>query len=319
MDDPRDIEVNRGKRRSGESKMTSMVPGEAGDGVFTIEGDDPPRLPLVFTSPHSGCDYQESFLARARLDLLTLRQSEDAFVDQLFAGVPARGAVLLKATFPRVFVDPNREPYELDSAMFRVPLPEYVNTTSARVAAGLGTVPRIVATGDEIYGDKLEFGEVAHRIERFYFPFHRALERILERTFSRFGCYLLIDCHSMPSVAAAFEADAGSWRADFVLGDCFGTACAPQVTNRVEDLLRGLGYSVRRNVPYAGGHITRFYSRPALGRHTLQIEINRGLYMDERQVRPNGGFATLSGHIERLTESLSLLDPAVLAPVGAAP
>jgi N-formylglutamate amidohydrolase len=276
---------------------------------------DPVRSAVVLTSPHSGRDYADELVASARLGLATLRQSEDAFVDDLFALAPRHGMPLLAARFPRVFIDVNREPYELDPGMFAAPLPGYVNTTSPRVAAGLGTIPRIVATGEEIYATPLDFAEASQRLREYYFPFHAALQGLLRRTYRTFAGYLLVDCHSMPSVAASFEADAGLRRADFVLGDCFGTACAPAITEFVEAFLRARGYSVRRNIPYAGGHITRANGKPSEGRHAIQIEVNRALYLDERRVEPHSGFARLAAHLGELVAALGELDRAVLAPL----
>lgn len=298
----------------GESGGRSSTAADAAPKPFTLLDADGVAGPVVFTSPHSGRDYADAFLARARLDLLTLRQSEDAFVDHLLASAPRHGAPLLAARFPRVFVDANREAYELDPAMFGEDLPEYVNTASPRVAAGLGTIPRVVATGEEIYDGALDFAEASRRLRDYYFPFHAALQGLLRRAYRDFGGYLLVDCHSMPSVAAAFEADAGLRRADFVLGDCFGTSCAPAITDRVEALLKARGYTVRRNVPYAGGHITSAKGRPAEGKHAIQIEINRGLYLDERRVEPHGGFARLAAHLAELVAALAGIDRALLAP-----
>lgn len=304
-------------RRQGPDCGGEATPsGADAPAAFTLIDAESAPGPVVFTSPHSGRDYAACFLARARLELLTLRQSEDAFVDRLFAAAPRCGAPLLTALFPRVFVDANREAYELDPAMFCEPLPSYVNSTSPRVASGLGTIPRIVATGEEIYDSALEFAEASQRLRDYYFPFHAALQGLLRRAYKAFGGYLLVDCHSMPSVAAAFEADAGSRRADFVLGDCFGSACAPAITDAVEALLKAKGYSVRRNIPYAGGHITRAQGRPREGRHAIQIEINRGLYLDERRIEPHGGFPRLAAHVSDLVAALAQIDLGVLAPTG---
>jgi N-formylglutamate amidohydrolase len=269
-------------------------------------------VPLVFASPHSGTDYSASFIAASRLDAVALRRSEDAFVDQIFAAAPEFGAPLLKATFPRAYVDPNREPFELDAAMFDTPLPSYVNTTSPRVAAGLGTIAKVVTSGEEIYRGKLRFDEVRRRIETLYYPYHAALQRLLERTRQSFGVCLLIDCHSMPSIGGPMDADPGLKRFDAVLGDRFGTSCAPTVTETAERLLRGLGYSVGRNVPYAGGYCTDHYGKPRTGMHALQIEINRALYMDEEKVAPAPGLAEVKSKIRELIQGLASLDARVL-------
>ena len=216
---------------------------------------------------------------------MTLRRSEDAFVDEIYAAAPNHGAPLLRALFPRAFVDPNRESYELDPAMFADPLPDYVNTKSPRVAAGLGTIARLVASGEEIYRHKLRFLDARHRIDAYYRPYHAALRRLLDETRWRFGACLLIDCHSMPSVGGPMDADAGSTRVDFILGDRHGTSCTPAVTDFAERAIESLGYVVARNDPYAGGFTTRHYGQPREAVHALQIEINRSLYMDERTIR----------------------------------
>jgi len=240
--------------------------------------------PLVFASPHSGAAYPESFVSRSRLSALALRRSEDSFVDEIFGDAPAQGAPLLRALYPRAFVDPNREPYELDPEMFADALPSWVNVRSPRVRGGLGTIARVVASGAEIYREKLSFAEAERRIAACYRPYHDALADLVTATRDRFGHGLLIDCHSMPSVGGPMDADSGRKRADFILGDRHGTSCAPVITDRVEEVLIGLGYEVARNSPYAGGFTTVHYGRPAAGIHALQIEINRRLYMDEERI-----------------------------------
>jgi N-formylglutamate amidohydrolase len=272
---------------------------------------EPPEqsIPLVFASPHSGQEYPPQFVAASRLRPLLLRRSEDAFVDRIFAAAPSRGAPLLRAHFPRVYIDPNREPFELDPAMFDAPLPDYVNASSPRVAAGLGTIARVVANGEEVYRGKLSFEEVRQRIDAHYFPYHRALRNLLAATRERFGCYLLVDCHSMPSVGGPMDADPGLKRLDIVLGDCYGTACAPAVTELAERTLRGLGFTVRRNLPYAGGYTTRHYGKPREGLHALQIEVNRALYMDEQSIAPTSGLQSVIAAIATLIGALSALGP----------
>ncbi|TVR97852.1 MAG: N-formylglutamate amidohydrolase [Rhodospirillales bacterium] len=269
-------------------------------------------LPLVFASPHSGIRYPPSFIAASRLDPVTLRQSEDAFIDELFADVVSHGVPLLKANFPRAYVDPNREPYELDPAMFDTPLPAYVNISSPRVQAGLGTVARVVTSGEEIYRAKLSFAEVRQRIDRLYFPYHAALARLIDGTRERFGVCLLIDCHSMPSVGGPMDADPGLRRVDTVLGDRFGTSCAPAVTDAAEAALLQLGFSVCRNVPYAGGFTTKHYGQPRKRVHALQIELNRALYMDEKTITPTAGLAVVRAKMRGLIESFARLDLDVL-------
>lgn len=250
-------------------------------------------VPFVFASPHSGANYPDAFVAASRLDPVSLRRSEDSFVDEFFIAAPTFGAPLLRALFPRAFVDPNREPYELDPEMFEGALPDYVNTTSPRVAGGLGTVARVVTTGAEIYRDKLDFAEAVHRVETYYRPYHQALERLIGDTRKSFGACILIDCHSMPSVGGPMDRDPGAPRVDFVLGDRHGSSCSPELLLRVERLFEKNGFVVARNAPYAGGFTTAHYGRPADGVHALQIEINRALYMDEAKVEQLADFARL--------------------------
>jgi N-formylglutamate amidohydrolase len=272
------------------------------------------RLPLVLASPHSGDVYPKSFLAESQLDVLSLRRSEDSFVDRLFAPSVALGIPLLQARFPRVYVDVNREPYELDPAMFEDNLPDYVNTRSPRAASGLGTVPRVGANGRRIFAQKLRFAAAAHRIETLYRPYHRALERLIAATRRQFGVCLLIDCHSMPSVGGPTDRDSGYRRSDVVLGDCHGSACAPLLVERAEHALRSLSWSVARNDPYAGGFTTHHYGRPADGVHALQIELNRSLYLNERTIEPIADFAMVA---TRLTEFIRELAGADLSSLAA--
>lgn len=257
------------------------------------------RAPVVFASPHSGRDYSANFLAITRLDPVNLRRSEDCFVDELFDAAPELGAPLVAATFPRAYCDPNREPWELDPGMFDEPLPNWVNTTSARVGAGLGTIARIVATGEPIYRTKLRFAEAEERVRLCWQPFHDRLHETIETTRRQFGACLLIDCHSMPGSSMAPKVPA-----DFVIGDAHGTTCAPKIARTVERVLSGMGYLVRRNDPYAGGYITRHYGRPREGVHVLQLEINRGLYMDELRIERLPRFDALRRDMTALIAAL---------------
>ena len=258
-------------------------------------------VPVIFASPHSGRAYPSDFLAAARLDPLNLRRSEDGFVDELFSAAPDCGAPLLAATFPRAFCDANREPWELDPAMFADPLPSWVNTTSARVGAGLGTIARIVASGETIYRGKLSFAEAERRVRLFWRPFHETLEALIAGTRAMFGGCLLVDCHSMPSHGGARTAG----KADFVLGDAHGTTCNPLLTSFIEQKLTALGYIVRRNDPYAGGYITRHYGRPREHVNVVQLEIARELYMDELRIERLPRFPTVQQDITMLIKALT--------------
>lgn len=273
--------------------------------VLTVREPVERLVPLVFSSPHSGRDYPAEFIAASRLDPDTLRRSEDSFVEELFACAPDYGAPLLAACFPRAFCDVNREPYELDPAMFAGPLPQYANTRSPRVAAGLGTIARVVASGADIYDGKLPVAEMERRINGYYRPYHQRLSELLEATRLQFGWHVLIDCHSMPSIGGPMERDVGLSRVDVVLGDCFGASCAAVITATVEETLRSRGYRVVRNTPYAGGYTTRHYGQPRRGSHVLQIEINRALYMDEARHLKLPGFAQLAVDLEGVVAALA--------------
>ena len=272
-------------------------------------------LPLVLSSPHSGSHYSAEFLASSRLDPHMLRRSEDSFVDELFGEAPRLGAPLLRALFPRAYVDPNREPYELDPFMFEDVLPDYANTRSPRVAAGLGTIPKIVASGADIYRKKLTFSDVLARLRHHYWPYHAALAQLIEATRARFGYCLLIDCHSMPS--AGKNGDAGrAARVDVVLGDCHGAACAAAVSETAARTLKSLGYVIARNRPYAGGHVTHHYGAPKEGVHALQIELNRALYMDEHRIRRADNMSRVARDMEHLLTALAAIDEWTLRPDG---
>jgi N-formylglutamate amidohydrolase len=273
------------------------------------------RGPVVFNSPHSGRIYPPAFLNVARLDLATLRRSEDSFVDELFAGVVRRGHPLMRAHFPRCYVDVNREPYELDPRMFDGRLPSFANTRSMRVAGGLGTVARVVGEAQEIYRERLPVGEALRRIEGLYKPYHRALRRLMTQVHRDFGAAVLVDCHSMPSATGAKD---DRPRADIVIGDRYGTSCIDAVADTMEETLRGLGYSVNRNKPYAGGFITEHYGNPASGLHSVQLEVNRALYMDEHRFERGAAFARLAADLVTMADRLAEVPIEELRPYRAA-
>ncbi|HWT30811.1 MAG TPA: N-formylglutamate amidohydrolase [Propylenella sp.] len=259
-------------------------------------------VPFVFNSPHSGRYYPAEFLAATCLDKQGIRRSEDFLVDLLFAPVVRLGSPLMSAVYPRAYLDVNREPYELDPKMFAGRLPSFANIRSLRVAGGLGTIPRVVSDTANIYRGPLSVDEALGRIERIYRPYHDTLRRLLAQTHAAFGLAVLIDCHSMPSNIRG--SGSNRVRPDFVLGDRFGASCMPELTETAAATLDQLGYTVCRNKPYAGGFITEHYGRPARGLHALQIEINRGLYMDEHRLEPHDGFEQLRADLARLAESL---------------
>ena len=250
---------------------------------------------FVFNSPHSGRIYPELFLSMSRLDRLSIRRSEDHYVDELFAGVVQMGAPLLAAHFPRAWLDVNREPYELDPRMFDGPLPAFANIGSMRVAGGLGTIPRLVAENMDIYRGRMSVEEGLSRIEGVYRPYHANLRRLIAQTHVQFGKAILIDCHSMP---ANVRVASGTRRPDIIIGDRYGASAAHDLSRAAVSFLSGLGYHVVRNKPYAGGFITEHYGRPGRGLHALQIEINRGLYVDETSLEKTSGFDLLKADLE---------------------
>ncbi|MFZ1107310.1 MAG: N-formylglutamate amidohydrolase [Rhodomicrobium sp.] len=266
---------------------------------FAICGAHSQRAPVVFNSPHSGRVYPSVFISSSRLSAQALRKSEDAYVDELLSSAPAHGAALMQAHFPRAYIDINREPYELDPVLFNGRLPDFVNSQSLRAVGGLGTIARIVNDKEEIYHGPLTLETAFVRIERLYKPYHAALKELVDATRARFGAAFLLDCHSMPSQ----QADRGSWP-DFVLGDRFGASCAPEITRLVQASLKSLGYRVALNKPYAGGYITEHYGKPDQGVHALQIEVDRGLYMNEETFEKAPGFSSLRWDIERLIAML---------------
>jgi len=239
---------------------------------FNLTSPSQTTVPFVFNSPHSGRHYTPHFLKQSQLSPLTLRMSEDALVDQLFQFVPDLGAPLLAANFPRAFVDLNREPFELDPKLFKGPLPSNANQKSARVAAGLGTIARVVGQGFEIYRAPLSIEEALWRIAHYYLPYHAQLRDLLDTQLANFKTAILIDCHSMPSRQNQLN---HTPIPDIIIGDRFGTSANQDLVCHLIQLLKDQGISVKRNEPYAGGYITEHYGQPSKGIHAIQVEINR--------------------------------------------
>lgn len=268
--------------------------------------------PFVFASPHSGRRYPASFLKDSVLDLDTLRRSEDSYVDLLFDTVPGLGAPILKALFPRSFVDVNRDRGELDPLMFAAAPTRASASRSNRVLAGFGVIPRLAADGLAIYRRKLPLALSEQRLSDYYDPYHASLKSLVDEATDRFGCAIIIDCHSMPS-RNAFNRQAGSKiDVDFVLGDRYGAACSPALMSLVQGLLTEAGYSVSQNSPYAGGYVTQHYGQPDCGVHVLQIEINRRLYLDESRITRTAGFGALRAALASMIGELMKIDPGAL-------
>ena len=278
---------------------SSLAPPETSEPPFVLVEPLRRKSPLLLASPHSGRRYPRALLDHAKASMQALRRAEDAYVDALFAQAPQAGAPLLCATVARAYVDLNRDPTELDPAMFEgclAPLP--LRLKSPRVQAGLGVIPRLAGDGGEIYGAKLCASEAGRRLNAVHAPYHAALSAQMEENFALFGCAVLLDCHSMPSCAR------GPFAPDVVLGDRFGAAADPEVISRTEQALKRLGYKVARNTPFAGGYGAEQYGRPARNWHALQIELSRGLYLNERTLEPNGAFDQVRRDMHRLVECL---------------
>ncbi len=265
--------------------------------------------PAVFSSPHSGSRYPADFLATAALDAMTIRSSEDAFVDDLFSFAPQHGAPLIAAHLPRAYVDLNRAPDELDPALIAGAQRHGANP---RVSAGLGVIPRVVAEGRPIRSGKISQREALKRLRVAYHPYHDELESLLARQRNAFGTAVLFDCHSMPHDALASAPRVRGKRPDIILGDRFGAACARWVIDAATCLFTDAGFVVARNAPFAGGYITQHYGRPSRGVHALQIEVDRRLYMDERAMTRRPDFADIAQRLEPVIAGLAHLGGAAM-------
>jgi N-formylglutamate amidohydrolase len=260
-------------------------------------------IPFVYNSPHSGRCYPVSFLESSRLNAYEIRRSEDHFVDELFSSATDIGAPLLKANFPRAYLDVNREPYELDQRMFDGALPSYANIGSMRVAGGLGTVPRIVAENMDIYAHRLPVDEGLARIERIYKPYHACLRKLVSRTHANFGMAVLIDCHSMPG---NIRLAGSNIRPDVIIGDRYGTSASAEISRAALYLLEELGFTAVCNKPYAGSFITEHYGRPVRSLHALQIEVNRSLYVDEKTLLKTAEFYAVQSALDTFMRQLAM-------------
>lgn len=262
---------------------------------YFLRRPDVRNTSVVFASPHSGRKYPASFLRRAVLNEREIRSSEDAFVDDLFAGAPDHGAPLLLAQSPRAYLDLNRGPDEFDPAVI-----EGVRRIAhnPRIASGLGVIPRVVSGGRAIYSGKLTLTEAHTRISRVWRPYHDTLQMLMDEAQRDFGEAILIDCHSMPHEALEHVGPPGTTRPDVVLGDRFGAAAASSVVEQVEAAFASAGFKVARNMPFAGAYICQHYGRPSRRHHAVQIEIDRSIYMDEATIKPNANFKTFKAALD---------------------
>jgi len=270
---------------------------------YTIARPRRPDTAVVFSSPHSGRDYPAELLRDSVLDALTLRSSEDAFVDDLFGAAPACGAPLLAARLPRAWIDVNRSRDELDPSLIRgIPAGPF----GLRVASGLGVIPRVVANGRAIYARKLTRAEAEARVAEVWLPYHDALARLMDEAQARFGSAILIDCHSMPPEALDGTMFPGG-RPEVVLGDRFGASAAPRVMQGIEAAFRAEGFAVTRNMPFAGAHIAERHGAPAAGRHVVQVEIDRALYLDARRIARGPGYDGVRARLGRVVAAIAEL------------
>jgi N-formylglutamate amidohydrolase len=283
--------------------------------VFALSLPDERRSAAVFSSPHSGADYPPAFLEASLLGPLQIRSSEDAFVDELFAAAPLAGAPLLAARVPRACIDLNRAPDDLDPALIRGASRRFVN---ARIAAGLGVIPRVVGEGRPIMEGKLSLAEAEARIARCWHPYHAQLRLLLDGARARFGTAILFDCHSMPHEALSAAPNIWGRRPEVILGDRFGGSCDRWLVDAATALFAGAGFVVARNAPFAGGYITQTYGQPRAGVQALQIEIDRSLYMDEARIERLPHFAEVAARIAGVVAGLAELGPRSAEPMPVA-
>lgn len=254
--------------------------------------------PIILASPHSGRTYPDEFLAQTGLDLATLRRVEDSFVDDIFRPLTVHGFPFLCANFPRVLVDVNRSPEEWPPES-KAQISKRPFSISPRARAGLGVVPTRVAPHEHIYEDVFPAQHVALRLKHLYAPYHQALSSLIDQTKAQYGRALLLDCHSMP------EHGANGRHADIVLGNRYGEACGAHTVQALQQILQELGYEVRLNDPYAGGYITSHYGQPENNIEAIQIEINKGLYLNTRALQPHQGMAKLKRDMEQAVVQLA--------------
>ncbi len=270
--------------------------------AFRLTLPEQQETSVIFASPHSGRDYPEDFLAATQLATIDLRSSEDAYVDRLIGRAPLSGAPLLCALTPRAYIDVNRAMDELDPAVIagvdRI-------AHNPRISSGLGVIPRVVSGGRAIHSGKITQAEAKHRLDRHWHPYHDALDRIMSQTHAEFGEAILIDCHSMPHEAIESHCRPGQPKTEIVIGDRFGAAAAREVVDQVEAVLVGAGLRVVRNSPFAGAYIAQHYGRPSSRRHVVQLEIDRGLYLDEARVEPGPNFAAFSVRFNRVVAEIA--------------
>jgi N-formylglutamate deformylase len=275
----------------------------------------PGSAPLVLDSPHSGVQYPADF--RPACDLATLRRAEDTHVEKLYDFAPSLGVAWIEALFPRSYLDANRNTTELDVDLLQDAWDGELATDPvvlSKVRLGKGLIWRFTDDGVPIYDRKLTAAEVRARIANCWQPYHAAVSQAIEKAHATHGYSIHLNCHSMPSVAAANATEfPGLAHADFVIGDRDGSTASPALSQVLVETLRGFGYDVAYNHPYKGVELVRRYGDPATHRHGIQVEVNRKLYMDEATLEPHAGFAPLRAHLQQLVRKLLATDPRTLS------
>ncbi|MEO8529948.1 MAG: N-formylglutamate amidohydrolase [Deltaproteobacteria bacterium] len=259
---------------------------------------------VIFASPHSGRDYSPAFIAQSNLDMLALRSSEDAFVDKLFMAAESFGSPLLCALAPRAYVDLNRAADELDSAVIDGLT---LRSTNARVASGLGVIPRVVSHGRAIYQGKMTVDDAMRRLDAVWHPYHTTLARLMHSNVERFGESILIDCHSMPHDAIQSFARPGVKRPNVVLGDRYGSSASATLLALVEAAFTRQGFQVSRNAPFSGAYIVQQYGRPSRNQHAIQVEIDRAMYMNEQTIQPSANFLNVQIRLTAAIEEIAAI------------
>ncbi|WP_426956484.1 N-formylglutamate amidohydrolase [Muricoccus radiodurans] len=275
--------------------QTDVLPG-----VFARRDPAGAVAPVLFDIPRSGGEYPRAF--RSVASLTDLQRSISMYVEELYANVTEAGATWLYALFPNAFIDPNRHALDIDPAALEGEWPEPLQP-SAKTKAGIGLIPMVCAGTKPIYDGKLSVAEVQWRLNDYYLPYHRELARLLAGFRADHGVAYHLSCHSMPAVAA----DTGVRRSHFDLGDRNGTTCGPELVEVVEHTLRGFGYEVTRNTHFIGAECVRQHGNPAGGVHSLQIEMNRGLFMDEAARTRGPGLAQVREHLTEVARAVVAL------------
>ena len=272
-------------------------------GNFIIkENIEKEKFPIIISLPHSGDNYYSEFIKSSLLDKDELCRAEDSFVDEIWDFSINEGYCYIKSTIPRIYVDLNRHPLELDPYLCSSDIPKFEQSKSLKVLSGIGVIPKVSNYGNDIYAEPLSRAEIRKRLISYYFPYHRALKYMIKRLKNKFNDVLVIDCHSMPSS----DVPKKSTFVDINLGNNYGLSISENIFNLIRGNFEKLGFIVEENVPYSGGFITQFYGNPSDGIHVLQLEINRSIFMDEKLFKKNRNIEQISKKIRKATKSILL-------------